>query len=159
MPAINPVPAPIGAIPYLTVRGASDAIAFYQRVFGAEVVVRLDDPAGLVVHAQLRIGPASFMLTEERPQMGAFSPQSIGGTPTIVTFYVPDCDEVVNRALAAGAKPEMPLMDQFWGDRAGGVVDPFGHRWLIATHKEDVAPDLLRSRFESLMAKGGRSPE
>jgi len=159
MPAVNPVPAPIGAIPYLTIRGASDAIAFYKRVFGAEVVARLDDPSGGVVHCQLQVGSASFMLTEERPQMGALSPQTVGGSSTMVTFYVPDCDEVVNRAIAAGAKAQMPLMDQFWGDRAGGIIDPFGHQWLIATHKEELTPEQLKERFQAAMAQGGPCPD
>jgi PhnB protein len=155
MSKVTPVPPAIGAIPYLTIRGASDAIAFYQRVFGAEIVERLDDPTGAVVHCQLQIGPASFMLTEERPQMGALSPLAVGGTSTTVTFYVPDCDKVVQRAIDAGAKPTMPLMDQFWGDRAGGVTDPFGHSWLIATHKEDVPSAQLKERFQAAMAQGG----
>lgn len=155
MTAANPVPAPIGAIPYLTIRGASDAIAFYQRIFGAEIVERLDDPTGGVVHCQLKIGPASFMLTEERPQMGALSPLTVGGSSTSVTFYVPDCDKVVQRAIEAGAKPTMPLMDQFWGDRAGGVIDPFGHSWLIATHKEDLTSAQLKERFQQAMAQHG----
>lgn len=161
MSQVQPVPAPYGAIPYLTIRGASDAIAFYQRVFGAEVVVRLDDPSGAVVHAQLQVGPASFMLTEERPSMGALSPQTVGGSSTTVTFYVPDCDKIVQRAIDAGAKPEMPLMDQFWGDRAGGIVDPFGHKWLIATHLEDLSPAQLNERFQAAMAQhgGGQCPD
>jgi PhnB protein len=159
MPTVNPVPAPIGAIPYLTIRGASDAVAFYERAFGAEVVMRLDDPLGAVVHAQLQVGPASFMLTEERPQMGALSPQTIGGSATTVTVYVDDCDKVIERALKAGATAEMPLMDQFWGDRAGGIVDPFGHKWLIATHKEELNPEQIKQRFAALMSQGGACPE
>jgi PhnB protein len=159
MPAVNPVPAPYGAIPYLSIRGASDAIAFYQRVFGAEVVTRLNDPSGGVVHCQLQVGPASFMLTEERPQMGALSPLTVGGSSTTVTVYVDDCDKVVAKALAAGAKAQMPLMDQFWGDRAGGIVDPFGHQWLIATHKEDLTTQQLQERFQAAMAAGGPCPE
>jgi PhnB protein len=159
MSPANRVPAPIGATPYLTIRGASDAIAFYQRAFGAEIVIRLDDPSGAVVHAQLRVGPASFMLTEERPQMGALSPQTLGGSATMVTFYVDDCDAVLQRAIAAGAKAEMPLMDQFWGDRAGGIVDPFGHKWLIATHQHDFSEAQLKERFQALMAQGGPCPE
>lgn len=146
------VPAPFGALPYLTVRGAPDAIAFYQRVFGAEQVERLDAPDGSVVHAELRIGPAHFMLTEERPEMGALSPQALGGSATMVTFYVPDCDAVYARALEAGATVMMPLMNQFWGDRAGGVTDPFGHKWMIASHLETVTGDALQQRFQAAMA-------
>lgn len=155
MSRANPVPTPIGATPYLTIRGASDAIAYYQRVFGAEVVERLDDPTGAVVHCQLRIGHANFMLTEERPQMGALSPQSLGGSATTVTFYVPDCDAVYQRALAEGAKPTMPLMDQFWGDRAGGLIDPYGHQWMVMTHLEDLNSAQIHERFQQAMAQHG----
>lgn len=160
MTQIQAVPPAIGGIPYLTIRGAADAIAFYQRVFGAQVVIRLDDPKGSgVVHCQLQVGPASFMLTEERPQMGALSPLTIGGSSTMVTLYFPDCDAVIQRALDAGAKPQMPLMDQFWGDRAGGIVDPFGHQWLIATHKEEPTPAQLAERFQALVSQNGMCPD
>lgn len=155
MPKVNPVPAAYGAIPYLTIRGAAKAIDFYKQVFGAEEVVRLDAPDGEVVHCQLQVGPASFMLTEERPQMGALSPLTVGGSSTTVTFYVPDCDKVIEKALAAGAKAQMPLMDQFWGDRAGGITDPFGHVWLIATHKADLTPQQLQEAFQAAMAAHG----
>jgi PhnB protein len=155
MPKVNPVPAPTGAIPYLTIRGAGEAVAFYQRVFGAEVALRLDAPDGEVVHCELLVGPQRFMLTEERPQMGALSPLALGNSPVTVTFYVDDCDKVIQKALDAGAKPEMPLMDQFWGDRAGGIIDPFGHKWLIATHKEDLTPAQLQERFVAAMAAHG----
>jgi PhnB protein len=155
MSKVTPVPAAIGATPYLTIRGAKDAIAFYQKIFGAEVSLRLDDPTGSVVHCEMKIGPATFMLTEERPEMGALSPLTVGGSSTTVTFYVPDCDKIIQRALDAGAKPSMPLMDQFWGDRAGGVIDPFGHSWLIATHKEDLTPAQLQERFQQAMAEHG----
>lgn len=148
----QPVPPAYGAIPYLTIRNAGDAIAYYQRTFGAEVVTKLTDPGGGIVHAELKIGPASFMLTEERPEMGALSPQTVGGSSTTVTFFVPDCDEVFNRAIASGAKQTMPLMDQFWGDRAGGFIDPFGHSWMVATQKETLSNDELQQRFQAAMA-------
>lgn len=160
MTQVPAVPPAIGGIPYLTIRGADDAIAFYQRVFGAEVALRLNEPNGRVLHCQLQVGPASFMLTEERPQIGALSPLSIGGSSTTVTLYFPDCDAVIQRALDAGAKPQMPLMDQFWGDRAGGIVDPFGHQWMIATHKEDLTPAQLAERLQAMMSQqGGACPE
>lgn len=147
-----PVPPAYGAIPYLTIRNANDAIAYYQRTFGTEVVTKLADPGGGIVHAELKIGPASFMLTEERPEMNALSPQTVGGTSTTVTFFVPDCDEVFNRAIASGAKPTMPLMDQFWGDRAGGFIDPFGHSWMVGTQKEKLSDEELQQRFQAAMA-------
>lgn len=152
-PTSSPVPAvppARGAIPYLTVAGAADAIAWYQRVFGAELVMRLDDPSGQVLHSELKVGPASFMMTEERPQMGARGPKTVGGTSTSCTVYVPDVDTVVRRAIDAGAQATMPLMDQFWGDRAGGIVDPFGHQWLIATHKEEPSLDELKRRLQAM---------
>jgi PhnB protein len=148
----QPVPPAYGAIPYLTIRNANDAIAFYQRTFGAEVVTKLADPTGAVVHAELKVGPASFMLTEERPEMGALSPQTVGGSSTTVTFFAPDCDAVFNRAVEAGCKTTMPLMDQFWGDRAGGFIDPFGHSWMVATQKETLSNDELQQRFQAAMA-------
>jgi uncharacterized glyoxalase superfamily protein PhnB len=154
MSQTKPVPDAMGAIPYLTIKGAADAIGFYQRAFGAEVVTRLNAPDGKVVHAQLKVGPASFMMTEEMPQYQALSPSTIGDSSVSITLYVPDVDAVVAKALAAGAKPSMPLMDQFWGDRAGGVVDPFGHKWLIATHKEDLDERQLQERFRQMLEQG-----
>jgi PhnB protein len=150
-----PVPPAYGAIPYLTIRGASDAIAWYQRVLGAELVTQLADPAGGVVHAELKIGPASFMLTEERPEMGALSPSALGGSATSVMVFVPDCDAVYNRAIEAGCKPTMPMMDQFWGDRTGGFIDPFGHSWMVGTQLETLSNDELQQRFQAAMAAMG----
>lgn len=147
---VPPVPPARGALPYLTVQGASDAIAWYQRIFGAEVLIRLDDPQGQVLHSELKVGPASFMMTEERLQMGARGPKTVGGTSVTVTMYVPDADAVIRRALEAGAQPTMPLMDQFWGDRAGGIVDPFGHQWIIATHREEPSIDELKQRLQAM---------
>jgi uncharacterized glyoxalase superfamily protein PhnB len=152
---VKPVPESRGATPYLIVRGASDAIAFYQRIFGAEVVVRLDGPNGGVMHAELQVGPAHFMLTEEMPQYGALSPLTIGGSGSSATIYVPDADAVIDRALKAGATASMPLQNQFWGDRAGGITDPFGHKWLIATHIEDPTPQEVQRRAKELFAAGG----
>jgi uncharacterized glyoxalase superfamily protein PhnB len=151
---VNPVPESRGATPYLIVKGASDAIAFYQRVFGAEQVFRLDAPDGGVMHAELHVGPARFMLTEERPQHGALSPTSLGGSGSSATLYVPDVDATVDRAVKAGAKLTMPVMDQFWGDRCGNIVDPFGHQWFVATHIEDPTPEEIRKRVKEMFAKG-----
>lgn len=151
-PAVPPVPAPRGAIPYLTVKGADAAIAFYQKVFGAQVVLRLDAPDGSVMHCELRVGPAAFMLTEERAQMKAFGPLTLGGSASSATLYVDDVDRVYAAALAAGATALMPLQDQFWGDRAGHVTDPFGHRWMLATHKEEPTQAELRRRLQALFS-------
>jgi uncharacterized glyoxalase superfamily protein PhnB len=151
---LAPVPPARGAIPYLVAKGASDAIAFYQRAFGAELLFRLDDPAGAVMHAELKVGPAHFMLTEERAQHGALSPRTIGGSGTTVTVYVPDVDAVVARAVKAGATPTMPLENQFWGDRAGGLTDPFGHQWMVATRLEEPSPQEIERRAKAMFSKG-----
>ena len=148
------VPPARGAIPYLTIKGAADAIAYYQRVFGAETVARLEAPNGAIVHCELKVGPASFMLTEEMPQYNAHSPASLGGSGSMAVLYVPDADVVFERALAAGAKMTMPIADQFWGDRSGGFVDPFGHKWMVSTHKEDPTPEELTQRFQKMLAQG-----
>jgi PhnB protein len=153
-PAVTPVPEPRGATPYLTIKGASDAIAFYQRVFGAELLFRIDDPSGAVMHAEMQVGPARYMLTEERPQYGAVGPKTIGGSPVTVIVYVPDVDAAVARALAAGASATMPLENQFWGDRAGGIADPFGHQWMVATRIEEPTPQQVQQRAKEMFAKG-----
>jgi uncharacterized glyoxalase superfamily protein PhnB len=152
--AVPPVPEPRGAIPYLIVKGASDAIGFYQRVFGAEVVMRLDAPDGLLMHAELKVGPAHFMLTEERPQHQALSPLSLGGTGSQAVLYVPDADAVVDRAVQAGATVTMPVADQFWGDRSGCINDPFGHAWFVSTQKEAPSQAELKRRMEAMFSPG-----
>lgn len=153
--AVQPVPAPLGATPYLTIRGAAEAIAWYEQVVGAKVAFRMDAPDGKVMHAELHVGPARFMLTEERPEHGALSPQAVGGSSTTAILYVPDVDAVVAKALAAGAKQTMPVADQFWGDRSGGYTDPWGHHWMISTHIEDPTPDEVRQRVQKMFAAGG----
>lgn len=151
--SVNAVPAPTGVLPYLTVRGAPAAIEFYQRVFGAELCLRLDAPDGLM-HAELTVGGARFMMTEEREQFGGTSPLKLGGSPINLTIYVPDADATVKAAEAAGAKIEMPVQDHFWGDRMGLVTDPFGHKWMVATHIEDVSEAQLRERLAKMFAEG-----
>jgi uncharacterized glyoxalase superfamily protein PhnB len=153
--AVKAVPESRGATPYLVIKGASDAIAFYQRVFGAELLFRLDDPTGAVMHAELRVGPAHFMLTEERPQHGARGPITLGGSGSGATLYVPDVDAVVEGAVKAGAKVLMLVQDQFWGDRCGNIVDPFGHLWFVSTHIEDPTPQEIQQRAKALFASSG----
>lgn len=155
--AVEPVPESRGAIPYLVIRGAADAIGFYQQVLGASVVFRLDAPDGKVMHAELSVGPARFMLTEERPEYQALSPLSVGGTGSSVVAYVPDVDAAMARAIAAGATLVMPVADQFWGDRSGSITDPFGHQWMISTHIEDPTPEQVRQRAQA-MFEGGTKP-
>lgn len=131
------------AIPYLTVKNAAAAIEFYQRAFAAELVLRLDMPGGSVMHAELRIGQALFMLSEQNDEWGSKSPDMLGGTPVTVMVYVPDVDQTVAQAVAAGAKLLMPVADQFYGDRSAALLDPFGHGWMLATHIEDLSQEEI----------------
>ncbi len=142
--------------PYLVVRDAARAIDFYKQAFGAEELSRIDGPQGKVVHAELKIGDSIIMLSDEMPGASCRSPQSLGGTPITVFLYVKDVDDVFQKAVSAGAKVDMPVMDMFWGDRYGQVTDPFGHSWSLATHKEDVEPEELSKRAEAAMAKMSR---
>ena len=151
---VQAVPALRGAVPYLIAKGAADAIAWYQRAFGAELVTRLDAPDGSLIHSELKVGPQHFFLTEEMPQHGALGPLSLGGSGSMAVLFVPDCDTVFARALEAGATAKMPMGDQFWGDRSGSLVDPFGHAWFVSTHKEDLSPEQIRQRLQKLFEQG-----
>jgi uncharacterized glyoxalase superfamily protein PhnB len=153
---VKPVPDLRGALPYLIVKGAADAIAWYQRAFGAELVTRLDGPDGSLVHSELQVGPQHFFMTEEMPQYGSLGPLALGGSGSMAVLYVPDCDTVFARAVEAGATPKMPMADQFWGDRSGSLVDPFGHNWFISTHKEDLSPEQIKQRMLKLFEQGGQ---
>jgi PhnB protein len=141
------------ATPYLVVKGAAEAIEFYKKVFDATEVVRMEGPGGSVAHAEIRIGDSMIMLGEENPQWGAISPQSLGGSPVGLCLYFPDVDARFAGAVAAGGKVERPVVNQFYGDRSGTIVDPFGHKWTIATHIEDVAPDEMDRRMQEEMQK------
>ena len=137
--------------PHLVVRGAARAIEFYRRAFGAEEAMRIPSRDGQkVMHAELRIGDSLVFLNDEFPEMGARAPESLGGTPVTLHLYVQDADAVFARAVAAGARPLMPLQDMFWGDRYGKLADPFGHEWAIATHKEDLTPEEIGKRVAAL---------
>jgi len=144
---VKPIPEGYHSVtPYLIFSGASDAIAFYKKALGAEEVTRMDGPGGRIHHAEIRIGDSHIMLGDEQPEIGAVSPKTIGGSPVSIHLYVEDVDAAVERAVAAGAKLVRPVADQFYGDRTGGVEDPFGYRWFIATHKEDLTMDEIRRR-------------
>jgi len=136
--------------PYLVCKGAEKAIDFYTKVFGAEEMVRMPGPDGQIMHAEVKIGNAILMLADENKEQGHLSPQTLGGSGSSVMFYTDDVDAVFNRAVAAGAKAEMPPVDMFWGDRMGNLVDPFGHKWAIATHKEDVSPEEMEKRMQAI---------
>jgi len=137
--------------PYLVVKGAAKAIDYYKKVFGATEVLRMDGPNGQVGHAELQIGDSRIMLADENPAMGNRSAESIGASPVSLYVYLPDCDKVVAKAAAEGAKILKPVEDQFYGDRSGFIQDPFGHLWGIATHKEDVSPKELEERMKKVM--------
>jgi PhnB protein len=137
-------------IPYLCVDGADAAIAFYGEVFGATERMRMGgapgDPPEKVGHAELEIGDALVMLSDEYPEMNAVSPKTVGGTPVTVMVYVEDVDATVARAVALGATVVRPIEDQFYGDRSGRFEDPWGHHWYVATHVEDVSPEEMERR-------------
>jgi uncharacterized glyoxalase superfamily protein PhnB len=136
--------------PHLVVKGASKAIDFYKKAFGAEEIRRVSGPDGKsIMHAELKIGNSRLMLVDEFPEMNARGPESIGGTPVTIHMFVEDAEAVFNRAVDAGALVRMPLADMFWGDRYGVLADPFGHLWSIATHKEDLTPEEIGKRMKS----------
>jgi PhnB protein len=136
---------------YLSVRGAAEAIAWYKEIFGAEEISRMPMPDGRIGHAELRIGDAMFMLADEYPEIGLRSPLALGANSVSLMLYVPEVDKTYNRALAAGAKSRRAPQDQFWGDRMCTVVDPFGQRWMIATHVEDVTHEEMGRRMQEAM--------
>ena len=148
---VKPIPDGYHAVtPYLIVSDAAKAIEFYKQAFGATQLARMDGPGGRVVHAEIQIGDSRIMLADECPQMGARSPQSLGGSPVTLALYVEDSDAVTHRATAAGAKVIRPIQDQFYGDRSAVVADPFGHTWNISTHKEDVSLEEIKKRAATL---------
>jgi PhnB protein len=136
--------------PYLIVAGAASAIEFYKKAFGAIEKVRMDGPDGRIGHAELQIGDSVVMLADEHPERGARGPKSVGGSPISLLLYADDVDKVVAGALAVGAKVTRPVEDQFYGDRLGGVEDPFGHLWYVATHVEDVTPEEMKRRMAAM---------
>ena len=149
--AVQPIPEGYHSVtPYLIVNGAAKALDFYAQALGAEERMRMPGPGGKVMHAEIQIGDSVVMLADEFPEMGARSPQSIGGTPVGICLYVEDVDAVFKRAIAAGAKEERPLVNQFYGDRSGTIIDPFGHKWTIATHVEDVTPEEMGRRAAAM---------
>jgi PhnB protein len=150
---IKPIPDGYHAVtPYLIVRGAAQALEFYQRAFGASVVLRLDGPGGKVMHAEVKIGDSHVMLADECPEMGAQASQAFGGSPVMLHLYVPDVDTIFAQAVAAGALVKRPVQDQFYGDRSGMVTDPFGLAWNISTHTEDVTPEEINRRAAAMFS-------
>ncbi|MDD5036770.1 MAG: VOC family protein [Methylococcaceae bacterium] len=153
MSTVNPIPNGFHAItPYLIIKDANAAIQFYQRAFGAEELGRISMPGGAVGHAELQIGNARIMLAEEMPRWSTQSPTTLGGSSVGIALYVADVDAVFQRALDAGATMIEPVKDQFYGDRSGTLSDPFGHKWHILTHIEDVTFDIMQQRCDAMFA-------
>jgi PhnB protein len=147
--SVSAIPAGYHSVtPYLLIRGAADAMAFYQRAFGAVEVMRLQGPDGKIGHAEIRIGDSYVMLADEHPEMDFLGPQTRGGTTVSLLIYVPNVDEVFAQALHAGATELRPLCDQFYGDRSGTITDPWGHVWSIATRIEDLTLEEINRRFQ-----------
>lgn len=146
--------------PYLTVKNAKEAIGFYKRAFGARERVLMPTPDGKIAHAELQIADSVIMLGEECPDHGNVSPQTLEGSPVGLALYVENVDEVFDRSLGAGASVKEPVENKFWGDRSGSVTDPFGHKWMLLTHIEDVPPDEMRRRMKeafSMASAGNKS--
>ena len=145
----NAKPIPEGyhsVTPYLIVKGAARAIEFYKQAFGATEKVRMAQPDGRIGHAEIQIGDSCIMLADEFPERNIVGPESLGGTPVMIHLYVEDVDAVAKQAVAAGAKEVLPVQDQFYGDRSGMFTDPFGHKWNISTHKEDLTAEEIGKR-------------
>src|SRR5215470_6921981 len=154
MPEVKAVPAGFHSLtPHLTVRDADKALDFYKNALGAEILNVARMPDGKVLHAMLRIGDSPLMLNDEFPEMGGLSPLSTGGSGVTIHIYTENVDQAFDRAVNAGAKVKMPLMDQFWGDRYGIVSDPFGHSWSLATHIKDMSPEEMQRGQDQAMAQ------
>lgn len=152
--AVKPIPDGYHtATPYLIVKDGAAAIDFYKKAFGAEELMRMAGPDGAIMHAEIKIGDSPIMLGQECPAWGAKSPETLGGSAVGLCLYVEDVDARFKQAVGAGAKAMRPVIDQFYGDRSGTVVDPFGHQWTIATHKEDLTAEQIHERFEAFMKK------
>lgn len=157
---VQPVPAAYGSVtPHLVLRDCTRAIAFYEKALGAKVLSRMQGPDGKTMHAEMRVGDTIVMMGDEVPERGFRSAESLGDTPVGLMLYVKDCDAVFSRAVAEGARPLQEPADMFWGDRYAQVVDPFGHRWAIATHTKDLTPrqmEAAAAEFMASMASGGQ---
>jgi PhnB protein len=149
----KPIPEGYHSVsPYLAVEDAAKAIEFYTQAFAAEEQVRMHGPDGKIGHAELQIGDSKVMLSDPFPQSSTKPPKELGGTSASVFMYVEDVDAVVKRAVDLGATVTMEVDDQFWGDRFGSIIDPFGHSWAIATHVEDLTPEEIEERGKAAMA-------
>ena len=151
MAKVNPIPEGYPqVIPYLYVDGAGAAIDFYAKVLGTKERMRMGGPDGKVGHAELELGDSVIMIADEFPDMGAKGPKSVGGSPVTISLYLEDVDGVFNKAIAEGATELRPPSDQFYGDRTAQFEDPWGHRWNVGTHVEDVPPDEMEKRAKAM---------
>jgi PhnB protein len=152
--SVKPIPEGYHTLtPFLTVRNAERAIEFYKQAFGAQARGVAKGPDGKVMHAEVKIGDSVIMLSDEYPEFGSLSPQSVGGSPMGLHIYIENVDAAFDRAVKAGAQVEMPVADQFWGDRYGKLKDPFGHKWSIATHVKDMSADEMKRSMDDAMSK------
>jgi PhnB protein len=155
--SVPPIPKGYHSVtPYIICKNAGEAIEFYKKAFGAKEIMRLMG-GDKVMHADIQIGNSHVMIADEFPEMGAISPESLGGTPVNLLLYVEDVDTFAQRAVAAGIREVQPIQNQFYGDRSGCFVDPFGHRWSIATQVEVLNNEEVEQRFQKLVA--GKKPE
>lgn len=153
--AVKPIPEGYHSVtPYLILDNASKAIEFYKKVFDATEFVRMPGPDGAIMHAEIKIGDSVVMLADESAAMGQRSAKSMGGSPMGIMVYVTDVDKTYQKAIAAGGTVDRPVQDQFYGDRSGSVLDPFGYKWNIGTHIEDVSPEEMKKRMAALF--GGK---
>jgi PhnB protein len=153
--AVRPIPDGYHTVtPYLIVHDAAGALDFYKKAFGATELMRFPMPGGKIGHAEIRIGDSLVMLADEHPEMGALGPRSLGGSAVGLAVYVEDVDARFQQAVNAGGKVERPVTDQFYGDRSGTLEDPFGHKWTLATHKEDVTLEEMQRRMAAMKPSG-----
>ena len=153
MANVKPIPDGYHSVtPYMVIKGAAAAIDYYKNAFGATELFRMEHE-GKVGHAEIKIGDSPIMLADEHPEMNAYSPKTVGGTPVSLMIYVEDVDTMFKRAIELGGTEMKPVQDQFYGDRSGTLTDPFGHVWTVATHKEDLTPEEIDARVAS--AHGG----
>lgn len=154
---VQSIPEGYGTVtPYLIVHDAVAALEFYKKVFGAVEEMRMEWPGDKVGHAEFMIGDSCVMLASEFPEIGAVAPTTVGGSSVTLAIYTEDVDAMFARALAEGAKQERPVENQFYGDRSGTIIDPFGHKWSLSTHIEDVSPDELKRRQEAMFREADR---
>ncbi len=151
MAAVKPIPDGYHSVtPYLSLKSADAAIKFYEKAFGAKEILRMPMPDGGVAHAEIEIGDSRVMMADEMPAYGNKSAETLGGSPISLAIYLEDVDSAFDKAVKAGAAVTRPVEDQFYGDRAGTLTDPFGYQWTLMTHKEDVSPEEMQSRMQKM---------